>query len=229
MSYARDRLKFNGWGWIGKTFDLGGREQELLAFLAESFGVDGFTPAPAVAWSEIDMPEPRVDAEAEAELHALLGAERTRKDPYERVFHALGKSYHDLLRVRAGRLPDLPDLVVYPESEADIEGIFALATKHRWAIVPFGGGSSVVGGVEAKRSANQTAIVCVDTTRMCKFLSLDENARLATAEAGVYGPELERQLQERGYTLRHYPQSFESVAATRPASPMPPRASAPPV
>src|SRR5699024_10279997 len=102
-----------------------------------------------------------------------------------------------------------PDAVVYPRNDEAVAAILEQAPKHALAVVPFGGGTSVVGGVEPLRGPQQKAIVALDTTALDQLLSLDETSGTATFQAGIDGPALEETLHSRGFTLGHFPQSFE--------------------
>ncbi|HEY8432082.1 MAG TPA: FAD-binding oxidoreductase [Sandaracinaceae bacterium] len=205
MRYRREELRFNGWGLRDKTFDLRGREREVWAFVSDALGLRELPWTPAKPLDAIALPEIALD---EAALGALRAVCEVRTDAFERAFHALGKSYYDLLRIRRGELPDAPDAVVYPRSHEEVLAVLRACAELDLAVVPYGGGSSVVGGVEARR-AGKRGVVTLDTTRLDALLDLDEVSHTATFQAGVYGPELEDVLGQRGYTLGHYPQSFE--------------------
>ncbi len=131
-----------------------------------------------------------------------------RDDAYERAFHALGRSYHDLLRLRAGDLSVAPDAVLYPRATDEVSVLLRFAATHEIAVVPYGGGTSVVGGVSAT-SGSFKSVVTLDLSGMDRLIDIDISSRTATAEAGIYGPALEKGLQAKGMTLGHYPQSFE--------------------
>ena len=208
MEYRRARLKWNGWGWAERAFDLQGREDGLWRFLQTELGLDSLPLTPAASIDDLTLPEPALSSSQRAALSAAVGAEWTCTDRYERVFHAVGRSYWDLLRLRAGELDAAPDAVVYPDSTAALSAIVAWASAEGVALVPYGGGSSVVGAVEALREGH-SAVVTVDMARMDKVLSIDPVSMTATAQAGIYGPVLEAKLQAEGLTLGHYPQSFE--------------------
>ncbi|MGE0791605.1 MAG: FAD-binding oxidoreductase [Sandaracinaceae bacterium] len=205
MAYAREDLRFNGWGLDARTFEMHGREEALFDFVGEALG--GPLPyTPAAPLETMELPESRLDAAALAELAKLAP---THTDKRERAFHAVGKSYYDMVRIRSGTLTVAPDAVVYPGSHDDVMTVLAWAAKRGIAVVPFGGGSSVVGGVEARGASDATPVVTLDTTRMRRLLALDDLSHTATFETGIYGPELEEVLEKRGYTLGHFPQSFE--------------------
>jgi len=210
MTLDRRKLRWNGWGWAHANFELGAREDAVWAYIADALGRERLARSPAVPLPDIHVPGSRLDEDTLANLQAISGALHVKTDRYERAFHARGKSYLDLLHLRAGELGEqVPDAVVYPADAEETQGVVDLAVARGLAVVPFGGGSSVVGGVTALRGPAHAGVLTVDTTRMHRLLTLDEVSHAATLEAGVYGPHLEQQLQARGYTLGHYPQSFE--------------------
>jgi alkyldihydroxyacetonephosphate synthase len=139
---------------------------------------------------------------APASLGDLFTDER-----YERVSHALGKAYRDVVRGFRGEFPNPPDLVAYPRDESEIEAALSWCEAEGAAVVPFGGGTSVVGGVEAR--LEERPVVSLDLRRLDRVLEVDAESLAARIQAGATGPGLEGQLRERGLTLRHFPQSFE--------------------
>jgi alkyldihydroxyacetonephosphate synthase len=126
---------------------------------------------------------------------------------YERVSHALGKAYRDVVRGFYGRFENPPDLVAFPRDESEIEAVLGWAEAEGAAVVPFGGGTSVVGGVEAR--VEERPVVSLDLRRLDRVLEVDPTSLAARIQAGATGPGLEEQLKEHGLTLRHFPQSFE--------------------
>ncbi len=128
--------------------------------------------------------------------------------PYERVSHSLGKAYRDVVRGYRGEFPNPPDLVAFPADESDVELVLAWSEEQGAAVVPFGGGTSVVGGIEP-RLGEDVPVVTLDLRRLDRVLEVDPVSLAARIQAGTTGPSLERQLREHGLTLRHFPQSFE--------------------
>lgn len=141
-----------------------------------------------------------------AALEQIVGATHVRDDHLTRVLHAGGKSYPDLLRRRQGDAVAAPDAVVLPASHEEVAAVLDLATLEGIAVVPFGGGTSVVGGVEPERGGF-AHLIALDLARMDRVLGLDEQSLLATFEPGIRGPAAEAELRRRGYTLGHFPQS----------------------
>jgi len=128
-------------------------------------------------------------------------------DHYERTAHALGKAYRDVVRGFRGEFENPPDLVAFPKDESEIEVVLSWAEAEGAAVIPFGGGTSVVGGVEAR--LGDRPVVSMDLRRLDRVLEVDAESLAARIQAGATGPGLEDQLREHGLTLRHFPQSFE--------------------
>ncbi|MEO0962819.1 MAG: FAD-binding oxidoreductase [Pseudomonadota bacterium] len=164
---------------------------------------------PAKDLSDCALPASGLDGETRLELERIVGANQVHVGDYERAFHARGKSYHDLLWMRAGDISNAPDAVVYPRSEEEVQRLVEFAAANDIVLVPYGGGSSVVGGVTAREEGETRLCITVDTTLMASLLSIDETAMTATAQAGIYGPALDQALANHGVRLGHYPQSFE--------------------
>jgi alkyldihydroxyacetonephosphate synthase len=202
-------LRWWGWGTLDKTYSLEGRPafwpklREWLAVPEEEMGQE----TPPVTMEDISLPASRLDDAMLAPLRRLLGEESVRSDRQSRVEHAYGKSYRDLVRIRAGHIPNPPDAVVYPEGEAQIGSLLTWAAERDVTVIPFGGGSSVVGGVEPPRDERPT--ITLDMARLDRLISVDSESRTARIQAGARGPEVEAQLNEHGLTLGHFPQSFE--------------------
>ena len=207
MSVDRTKIKWNGWGWAAHKDALAGRE-DVWAWIAAELGMPSLLATPARPLDNIVLPETHLAPGVRARLVEMLGPERVRDDAYERAFHALGQSYHDLIRLRAGDLSAAPDAVLYPRGTEEVLALLAFAAERDIAVVPYGGGTSVVGGVNGTRGAFHS-LVTLDLSGMDRLLDIDAASRTATAEAGIYGPALEKGLAAKGLTLGHHPQSFE--------------------
>lgn len=129
-------------------------------------------------------------------------------DPRARAAHAMGKAYRDVVRALRGRPGRIPDLVAHPTGDQEVADLLDWAGEHNVAVIPFGGGSSVVGGVEYRGDTHR-AVLSLDLTSMDRVLEIDTASRSARVQAGALGPLLEAQLRPHGLTLRHFPQSFE--------------------
>ena len=209
MTIARDRLRWNGWGWVDGPDVLGDNADAIWKWMASAFGAETLPETPAPTLENTALPESALDDTARAALERIVTPERIKTDAFERAFHARGRSFPDCIELRSGALPSAPDAVVYPETAEECCALLLFAEEHDFAVVPFGGGSSVVGGVNMCDAEGKRGTLTLDLTRMNRLLEIDETSLIAHAEAGAYGPALEEQLQARGYTLGHYPQSFE--------------------
>jgi len=184
--------RWNGWGDDSVEMALA---PEALAYLEARLGPGTVPHDAAFEAACAAIPPGRLPP------HRLVDAA-----PATRLTHALGQSLPDWLRLRHGRVETEPDGVAFPESGEDVRELLRYARAHDAAVVPYGGGTSVAGHLEALPGRPTLSI---DMSRMRALLSLDEDARLATFGAGVAGPDLEAQLRARGYTLGHFPQSFD--------------------
>jgi alkyldihydroxyacetonephosphate synthase len=183
----------------------------------------GWTPraTPPVAVEEIRLAPSRLPDDVRAALVDLLGEEHVHTDREARLRRTGGKSYLDLLRRREGDASDAPDAVALPGSTAETAALLRLCSEHDVAVVPFGGGTSVVGGLSGADPDDRPS-VSVDLGRMASVTDVDLASSLVTAGPGLRGPALEETLGRRGLTLGHLPQSWEfatlgGYAATRSA------------
>ncbi|HDP34569.1 MAG TPA: FAD-binding oxidoreductase [Candidatus Hydrogenedentes bacterium] len=205
----KQHLRWNGWGLLDAPDVLGGNAEGIWAWLGDHFNLGTLPKTPAVPLAQLSLPESRLSAEHLKALAAVMSKERVSTDARERAYHARGRSYHDLLYLRAGRLETAPDAVVYPANAGEAQALVEYAVANAVALIPYGGGSSVVGGVTPLLAAGQCAAVTVDMALMNRVLEINKTDMVAHIEAGIYGPALEKQLQAAGVTLGHYPQSFE--------------------
>jgi alkyldihydroxyacetonephosphate synthase len=200
-------MRWWGWGDPARPAALG---QGMLGLLRETLGTASL-PRPPVALERVRLPPVALPGQAHAELQALLGAEAVRDDHAERVAHAAGKGYPDLVRLRAGEPGEAPDAVLYPSRPGQLGALLQLCARRSIAVVPFGGGTSVVGGVAPLRGEH-AAVVALDMRELAAVLEIDVESRLVSAQAGLRAPALERRLAARGLTLGHFPQSWEYVS-----------------
>jgi len=204
-----------GWGDPARVPDL---PEAVLRLLRTGLGVAGpGRRAPSI--KDLRPTPSRLSADRVAALAAVVGDGNALTDDEARVRHTRGKSTPDLLRLRKGDVVDAPDLVLLPSSHAEVMELLRICSDWRVAVVPYGGGTSVVGGL-APSGAGLAGVVALDVRRMNALMELDEESRLAVLEPGLRGPEAETLLGERGYTIGHFPQSFEyatlgGFAATR--------------
>ncbi|HEX7097168.1 MAG TPA: FAD-binding oxidoreductase, partial [Acidimicrobiales bacterium] len=197
------------WGWGDEHVSFTHVDKPALApFVREHLGVDlDEAPTPPPPFESLDVPPSRHDRQLRERLEAAVGATHVLDAPLDRVVHAFGKSLRDLVRVRRGDLRRVPDLVVEPATEDEVVAVLLAALDHDAVVIPFGGGTNIVGSLEALPDEERT-VLSVDLHRMNRVLDIDELSRLARIQAGARGPELEAQLNARGYTLGHFPDSF---------------------
>lgn len=202
MTFDTDR-KFWGWGVASYRFPEP-MLQMASGFLAARFGVAPAEPRAIPTLDALRMPAPAL-AVPPAFAEIMTDAR------YHRAAHTYGKAFRDVVRALDGDFAGAPDLVAYPEGEDDVVRVLAWANEARVAVIPFGGGSSVVGGVEADRGsrARFAGVLSLDLCRLNEVLEIDRESRCVRVQGGTYGPALEAQLKPHGYTLRHFPQSFE--------------------
>ncbi|HEX2371033.1 MAG TPA: FAD-binding oxidoreductase [Solirubrobacterales bacterium] len=170
--------------------------------IRERLGFGGEEVEEPVPLDAIELPAPRLSAPGSL-------AEIVTEDHHERVSHAYGKAYRDVVRAFRGWIDNPPDLVAHPRDERDVEAVLEWCADAGAAAIPFGGGTSVVGGVEARLGDAYAGAVSVDIKRLDRVLEIDETSRAARIQGGALGPALEDQLRPEGLTLRHFPQSFE--------------------
>ena len=195
------RRKLCGWGYEGQGLT-GAEAAAFGAQTEERFGVSLEPRASVPRVGDFDLRQPRL--KPPTSLASLF-----RDDPYERLLHAYGKSFPDAVRMFRREVPEPPDLVAYPETTEDVVRILDWAGDAGAAAIPFGGGSSVVGGVEPAVGDSYAGTVTVDLLKLDQVLEVDRASRAARIQGGARGPHIEAQLRAHGLTLRHFPQSFE--------------------
>jgi alkyldihydroxyacetonephosphate synthase len=195
------KRRFWGWGHEGEGPT---REQQasMARTLESRFGLADLVVTDPPTLDELDLPACRL-----APLASL--ADRCRTDREARAGHTYGKSFRDVVRGFARDFSHPPDVVAYPEDEADVVALLDWCADAGAAAIPYGGGSSVVGGVECAVDEGYRGAVSIDLGRLGHVLEIDRTSRAARIQAGVYGPALEDQLRPHDLTLRHFPQSFE--------------------
>ncbi len=216
------------WGW-GREDDRPALPPAAVAALAEELGLamggaggaesaqrrarteahaEAEASAREPALERVRLPEPRLAQGIRERLESILGAEGVRIDRLARVSHAAGKSYPDLVRLRSLDASEAPDAVLYPRTRAEVSEVLAALSEARVAVVPFGGGTSVVGGVAPARHGFAAA-VSLDLARLDRLQAIDTHSLRAIFGPGIVGARAEAALAEHGLTLGHFPQSFE--------------------
>ena len=191
------RLKHWGWGFE----DQQPSERELgeaAAGIRSMFGFGG-EPERAVPLEEVDLRAPRLKSDSPV----------FSDDRHDRAVHSMGKAYRDIVRGFRGVYDNPPDLVAHPADEAGVLEVLERAAEWDAAVIPFGGGTSVCGGVEARLPDPDRPVVSLDLTGLAEIHEVDHTSLAIRAGSGLLGPDLEAKLREQDLTLRHYPQSFE--------------------
>jgi alkyldihydroxyacetonephosphate synthase len=191
---------FWAWGYEEK-FPNDDARKSIAARIGAVLGSEpALRPLPTV--ESLKLPEPRYTPPVE------LRAFGTR-DIRERATHTYGRGYRDLVRGFAGDFSPAPDWVFYPADEANLLALFRFCEAESIALVPYGGGTNVVGATELQAGGRHRGTACVDLSKMDKVLEIDTASRAARIQAGATGPRIAQQLAPQGLSLRHYPQSFE--------------------
>ena len=186
---------------VEQALDASARDR-LKLLLATQMNVSGLERLTPPRIDSLTLPTPRVSAPDS--LNEIVSI-----TPLDRASHTYGKAYRDLVRARRGDLACAPDLVAFPRDEHELSAILDWCSNDRVAAIPYGGGTSVVGGVEARLEGRYEGAVSIDLTRIAGVREVDRTSRAALIDAGTLGPDLEEALRPHGLTLRHYPQSFE--------------------
>src|SRR4051812_20056243 len=198
MAATTRRRKHWGWGYEDEQPS----PEEVRAAaqgIAPVLGFGSPEPEEPVPLEAVELAEPRV--EPPPDLDEICSA-----DAYDRAAHSYGKAYRDIVRAFRGRFDHPPDLVAFPRDETDVERVLEWCESVGAAAIPYGGGTSVVGGVEPRFDG---PAVSLDLRRLDQVLEVDQTSRAARIQGGALGPALEQQLHEHGLTLRHFPQSFQ--------------------
>lgn len=189
-----------GWGYEDEALD-DAQTERLRASLSRRFDRElPLRPPPDL--SDIELPAPRIEVSGPL-------AQVCTSDRRARAAHTYGKAYRDVVRASRGELSHPPDVVAHPTTEADVVALLDWCADRRVAAIPYGGGSSVVGGVECRQADDYAGVMTIDLTRLDRVVEVDPVSRAARIQGGALGPVLEEQLRPHGYTLRHFPQSFE--------------------
>jgi alkyldihydroxyacetonephosphate synthase len=195
------RRKHWGWGYEDEQ-PAPAQVRATAAGLAEHLGLGALDVEDPVPLEALTLAPPRIAPPAALE-------EICASDTHARASHALGKSYPDVVRGFRGHFEHPPDFVAFPRAEADLERLLEWCSGARVAAIPYGGGTSVVGGVQPAVGSSYNGAISIDMGALQRVLEVDPLSRSARIQAGATGPGLERQLAEHGLTLRHFPQSFE--------------------
>ena len=195
------RLKFWGWGHEDEGLSVEERST-LIRNFSDTLGFTLSHPVAPPLVDEVRLSAPRIS------INESL-SEICTSEPYQRLLHTYGQSFPDSVRAFDRRFETAPDIVAFPRSESDISSLLDWAGDNNVAVIPYGGGSSVVGGIEPAVGDGFNASISLDMTHFDQVLEIDDVSRAARIQGGALGPRLESQLKPSGLTLRHFPQSFE--------------------
>src|SRR5690625_397752 len=199
--------KWWGWGVEGVAFQHADKPG-FAPFVADKIGLDlseaGGEPP---KFEDLDVPAPTLPADLDATLRSVVGDHHVHTGDEERVVHTYGKGLRDLVMVRAGQLARVPDVVVYPANEAEVQAVVDAAVAADAVLIPFGGGSNISGSLTPPPQETRP-VISLDMGRMNRVLEIDETSRMARIQAGALGPDLEEQLGRAGWTMGHQPDSF---------------------
>ena len=193
--------KFWGWGYDDELLS-SEEENNIDQRIAKTFQLDHVERIEIPKISDIDINKPLFSTPSS--LKKILS-----DDKLERLNHAYGKSFPDSARSILGDFSSPPDYVAFPETQNEITSILDWASENNVAVIPYGGGSSVCGGVETNVGSDYAGVISLDMKNINSILEIDKTSRTALIEGGILGPHLESQLKEHDLTMRHYPQSFE--------------------
>ena len=200
-------MKWWGWGVEGVSFHHEDKPA-FKPFLIKAIGIDPDIPAgKPMSLADLTIPAPVVTGELLAELVDAVGDDNVVREDLDRVVHTYGKSVRDLLRLRANDLPRMPDVIVYPGDEGEVQLVVDRAVAANAVLIPFGGGSNISGSLHPSADETRT-VISLDLGRMNKVIDVDPDSGLARIQAGALGPDIEDQLAAQGWTLGHFPDSF---------------------
>lgn len=200
--------KWWGWGVEGIAFQHENKPG-FAPFVREAIGLDLNSPAGSPpAFEDLDVPGSQLDDALGATLREIVGDHQVSTDDMNRVVHTYGKGLRDLVRVRAGDLPRVPDVVVYPANSDEVRAVVDAVVAADGVLIPFGGGSNISGSL-TPQAGEKRVVVSLDMGRMNRVLEIDADAGLALIQAGGLGPDLEEQLNGQGWTMGHQPDSFK--------------------
>jgi alkyldihydroxyacetonephosphate synthase len=200
-------MKWWGWGVEGVGFHHEDKPA-FRPFVLNAIDLDvNTTPTTPMSLDDLPIPTPVISDQLLAELTEVVGTENVVQNDLDRIVHTYGKALRDLLRIRAGDIPRVPDVVIYPGNEAEVQLIVDRAVAADAVIIPYGGGSNISGSLHAPEDETRP-VISLDLGRMNQVIDIDQESGLARIQAGAQGPDLEQQLGARGWVLGHYPDSF---------------------
>lgn len=200
-------MKWWGWGVEGVGF-VHDNKPGFGPFVMDVLDLDVTTPGkPMLEFGELPIPAAKISDDLLGQLKGAVGESYTHTDDMSRIVHTYGKSLRDLWKIRGGILPRVPDVVVYPADEDEVQAVVDLLVAADAVVIAFGGGSNIAGSLEPPPAESRT-VISLDLGRLDRVLDVDEDSGLARIQAGIQGPDMEEQLNARGWTMGHFPDSF---------------------
>eukprot|EP01090_Pellita_catalonica_P004020 TRINITY_DN137_c0_g1_i2.p1 TRINITY_DN137_c0_g1~~TRINITY_DN137_c0_g1_i2.p1 ORF type:complete len:615 (-),score=105.60 TRINITY_DN137_c0_g1_i2:222-1952(-) len=181
---------------------------DLLDFIKDIVDVEELEDTRGIEIEDIVLPKAKVNQDFIEDLKKFMSPDQIADDQMQRIYHTYGQSHRDLWRSRKGIFTAAPDLIIYPNSTEQVELVMKAAVKHNVCLVPYGGGTNIVGGIEPTNCDERMAVT-LDMRRMNRMIFIDKAAKIACFECGVLGPDLENALEREGYKMGHDPDSFE--------------------
>ncbi|WP_161597722.1 FAD-binding oxidoreductase [Fluviispira multicolorata] len=206
-------MKWWGWGDPNKSFPIEDKPN-LWPWIKKTISIsENKKIAEPVKREDIKLSPVNISEDFLSEIKQILKNDQISTTEDDRLLHSYGKSYADLFYVRKGIVKKSPDIILYPLSHDEVENIIKIANTHNVCVIPFGGGTNIVGGVDPRdQTVTEKGPRCIVTLDMClmnKLISIDPQSQTAVIQAGVLGPKLEKDLSEKGWALGHFPDSFE--------------------
>ncbi len=200
-------MKWNGWGNPEVEFDHSTRPK-VWTWLANTLKLQPGARTERTVFDPSLFAESKISAEVQTGLEAIVGKDYVHVDVFNRYLRSVGKSFVDLSRARAGNIMAICDAVVLPDNHDQVVSILAFCSKNKVCVIPFGGGTNIVGSLDVETGKTRP-VLSLDLRRMNRMLSLTEGANTALFQAGIKGPLVETSLKGRGFSLGHFPDSFE--------------------
>jgi len=200
-------MKWWGWGDTQKMFDADVRPG-FWPYVEKRLKGNTLKKTVLPDLKDMHLPKATINDDALKALQVILSSDQLAIDDFSRLQHVYGRNYRDLIRIWQNNIETAPDVIVYPQSHDDVVKIMQIASEFKLIIIPFGGGTNVVGALEVVPGLTRM-VISMNMQRMCKVMSVDKESMLAVIEAGALGRGIEDQLNAQGLTLGHFPDSFE--------------------
>lgn len=200
-------MKWWGWGGANISFPMEDKPN-LWPWIQSTVGLPDNADFRPIKRESIQLDPPKIHVGFISAVKNIVAESQVHIDEEERLLHSYGKSFPDLYRVRRGIIKQAPDAIITPRTHEEVEKIVNLAVEYDICLIPFGGGTNIVGGIDPLEKKGRM-VISLDMREMCNLISIDKYSNTATIQAGALGPKLEMDLEKEGFSLGHYPDSFE--------------------